>query len=132
MTFSFLGFGQSVPEPEEVFGFKVGADYHLATYTQAIEYFKKLEENSSRIKLFNEGKTSMGQTLTYAVISSEENVGNLEKYKKIMKRLSLVKGLSDAEASRLSKEGKAIVYIDGGLMQMNVLLLNTIFSLLMI
>ena len=115
MTFSFLGFGQSVPEPEEVLGFKVGADYHLATYTQAIEYLKKLEENSSRIKLFDEGKTSMGQTLTYAVISSEENLGNLEKYKQIIKKLSLVKGLSDAEASRLSKEGKAIVYIDGGL-----------------
>ncbi len=115
MTFSFLGFGQSVPEPEEILGFKVGADYHLATYTQAIEYFKKLEENSSRIKLFKEGKTSMGQTLTYAVISSEENLGNLEKYKQIIKRLSLVKGLSDAEASRFSKEGKAIVYIDGGL-----------------
>lgn len=115
MTFSFLGFGQSVPEPEEVFGFKVGADYHLATYTQAIEYFKKLEENSGRIKLFKEGKTSMGQTLTYAVISSEENLGNLEKYKQIIKKLSLVKGLSDAEASRFSKEGKAIVYIDGGL-----------------
>ncbi|NIO47870.1 MAG: hypothetical protein GTN73_00300 [Candidatus Aminicenantes bacterium] len=115
MTFSYIGLSQSVPEPEEVLGFKVGADYHLATYTQAIEYFKKLEENSSRIKLFNEGKTSMGQTMTYAVISSEENLGNLEKYKQIIKRLSLVKGLSDAEASKLSKEGKAIVYIDGGL-----------------
>ncbi len=44
----------------------------------------------------------MGQTLTYAVISSEENLGNLEKYKQIIKKLSLVKGLSDAEASRLS------------------------------
>ena len=96
MTFSFPGFGQSVPEPEEILGFKVGSDYHLATYPQAIEYFKKLEENSSRIKLFKEGKTSMGQTLTYAVISSEENLGNLEKYKQIIKKLSLVKGLSDA------------------------------------
>jgi len=115
MTFSFLGFGQGVPEPEEVLGFKVGADYHLATYPQAIEYFKKLEENSSRIKLFNVGKTSMGQTMTYAVISSKENLGNLEKYKQIIKRLSLVKGLSEAEVSQLSKEGKAIVYIDGGL-----------------
>lgn len=115
MTFSFLGFSQSIPEPEEVLGFKVGADYHLATYTQAIEYFKKLEENSSKIKLFNVGKTSMGQTMTYAVISSKENLANLEKYKQTVKRLSLVKGLSDAEARRLSEEGKAIVYIDGGL-----------------
>jgi len=115
MTFSFLGFSQSVPKPEEVLGFKVGADYHLATYNQAIEYFKKLEENSSMIKLFDEGKTSMGQTMTYAVISTKENLANLEKYKRTIRRLSLVKGLSDAEASRLSKEGKAIVYIDGGL-----------------
>ena len=115
LTFSFLVFSQSVPEPEEVLDFKIGADYHLATYTQAIEYFKKLEENSSRIKLFEAGKTSMGQTITYAVISSKENLASLEKYKQIIRRLSLVKDLSDAEARRLSQEGKAIVYIDGGL-----------------
>ncbi len=115
MAFPFFGFSQSVPEPEEVLGFKVGADYHLATYTQAIEYFKKLEENSSRIKLFDAGKTSMGQTMTYAAISSAENLANLERYKQIIKRLSLVKSLSDAEAKKLSQEGKTIVYIDGGL-----------------
>ncbi len=102
MTFSFLGFSQSVPKPEEVFGFKFRADYHLTTYIQAIEYFKKPEENSSRIKLLSEGNTSMGQTATYAFVSSEENLGNFEKYKKVIRKLSLVKGFSDAEASRLS------------------------------
>jgi len=115
LVFSSLCFSQSVPEPEEVLGFKVGADYHLATYTQAIEYFKKLEENSKRIKLFDAGKTSMGQTMTYAVISTEENLADLEKHKKIIRRLSLAKGLSDGEAMKLSREGKAVVYIDGGL-----------------
>ncbi len=30
MTFSFIGFGQSVPEPEEVLGFKVGAQSYGA------------------------------------------------------------------------------------------------------
>ncbi len=44
----------------------------------------------------------MGQNLTDAIISSEENLGDHEKYKQIIRRLSLVKGLSDAEASRLS------------------------------
>lgn len=114
-SISLLGFSQAVPKPEDVLGFKVGADYHLATYIQAIEYFKKLEENSKRIKLFSMGKTSMDQTMTYAVISSEENMAELEKYKKIITRLSLVKGLSDAEAEKLAQEGKAVVYIDGGL-----------------
>lgn len=114
-SLSILGLSQAVPKPEEVLGFKVGDDYHLATYTQAIQYFKKLAENSDRIKLFDIGKTSMGQTMTYAVISSAKNLANLENYKKIAKQLSLAKGLTMEEATKLSQEGRAIVYVDGGL-----------------
>jgi hypothetical protein len=106
---------QVVPKPEEVLGFKVGDDYHLATYTQAVAYFKKLAENSDRIKLFDAGKTSQGQDMIYAVISSAENLANLEKYKSIARSLSLVKGMSAEGAKRAAAEGKAIVYIDGGL-----------------
>jgi len=35
-----LGFSQAIPKPEEILGFKVGADYHLATYDQTLAYFK--------------------------------------------------------------------------------------------
>jgi hypothetical protein len=111
----FSTLAQNAPEPEEILGFKVGADYHLATYTQAIEYFNQLAAASDRIKLFEAGKTSMGQTMTYAVISSSKNLSQLEKYKQIIRKLSLAKGLSSNNARELSNEGKAIVYIDGGL-----------------
>jgi len=77
--------------------------------------FKILEENSNRIKLFNMGKTSMGKDMIYAVISSADNLAQLDKYKQIIRRLSLAKGLSPQQAAQLSQEGKAIVYIDGGL-----------------
>ncbi len=107
--------GQSVPSPKEVLGFEVGADYHLATYNQAIEYFKTLADSSDRIRLFNAGKTSMGQTMTYAVISSAENLKNLEEFKRIARQLSLAKGLSPLSADDMARRGKAIVYIDGGL-----------------
>lgn len=115
LSLATLCFAQQVPKPEEVLGFKVGADYHLATYTQAIEYFKILEQSSKRIKLFEAGKTAMGQTMTYAVISTEANIADLEKYKGISKKLALVKGFSDEDARKLAEEGKAFVYIDGGL-----------------
>lgn len=39
-------FAQSIPSPEEFFGFFVGADYHLIDYQQAVSYWKKLEETS--------------------------------------------------------------------------------------
>ncbi len=116
LVFSFSsGFGQSIPPPEEVLGFQVGADYHLATYTQAMAYFKVLEQSSERIRLFDAGKTSMGQAMTYAVISAPENLKNLDNYKGIARRLTLAKGLTKDSANKLAQEGKAIVYIDGGL-----------------
>lgn len=104
-----------VPKPEEVLGFEVGADYHLATYDQAIDYLKKAAAVSDRIKLFDMGETSMGLTMTYAVISSAANIADLDRFKEISRRLSLVRGLTDAEAKKLAREGRAVVYIDGGL-----------------
>lgn len=119
-TFIFLlcggiSFAQDVPPPEEILGFKVGADFHLASYQQAMEYFKALEKASPRIKLFEMGKSTMGKPMIYAVITSVENMDKLNRFKEISRRLALAKDLTDEEALQLAAEGKAIVYIDGGL-----------------
>ncbi len=106
---------QKVPTPEEVLGFKVGADYKLATYTQAYSYFKALEQASPMIKVYEMGKTPMGHPFIYAVITAKENMAKLDRYRDIAKRLSLVKGVSEEEAAQLAAEGKAVIYIDGGL-----------------
>ena len=116
ILFSFRSesFTQEVPKPEEILGFKVGADYHLADYNQALEYLRALEKASPKIKLFEMGKSGMGKPMIYAVITSEENMAKLDHYKEISKKLALVKGLTDEEARRLASEGKAVVYIEGG------------------
>ncbi|MGB9764584.1 MAG: M14 family metallopeptidase [Candidatus Saccharicenans sp.] len=106
---------QVIPAPEDILGFKIGADYHLINYNQAIDYLKKLASVSDRIKLMEMGKTTLGLPMYYAVISSPENLANLDHYREIIKKLSLAEGLSPEEAQKLSEEGKAIVYIDGGL-----------------
>jgi hypothetical protein len=106
---------QPVPAPEEVLGFKVGADYQLATYTQAVAYLKRLAQSSDRIRLFDMGKTSTGQIMTYAVISAPENMARLDRHKAIATQLSRAQGISPEEAAKLAAEGRAIVYIDGGL-----------------
>ncbi|NIM90569.1 MAG: hypothetical protein GTO17_06430 [Candidatus Aminicenantes bacterium] len=113
--FSLTGLAEKLPSPEEFFGFKVGADYHLLSYGRAVEYWKKLEELSGRIKLFEYGKSSEGRPMILAAVSSADNLAELTHYKEISKRLSLVRGLSKDEALRLSSAGKAIVWIDGGL-----------------
>ncbi len=122
MLFSFLilclsltAQAEKLPSPEDFFGFEVGADYHLLDYGRAVEYWKRLEELSGRVKLFEYGQTSEGRPMIMAAVSSEDNLAELNHYKDISKRLSLVRGLSEEEARRLSSSGKAMVWIDGGL-----------------
>ena len=106
---------QKAPPPEEILGFEVGADYHLASYEQALDYLRALEATASRVKLFEMGKTSMGKPMIYAVISSEKNMAQLDRHKEISQKLALAKDLTDKEARRLAEEGRAIVWIDVGI-----------------
>lgn len=39
---------QGIPSPKEHFGFNIGDNYQLATYSQTSAYFKKLAETSDR------------------------------------------------------------------------------------
>ncbi|HXE32634.1 MAG TPA: M14 metallopeptidase family protein [Verrucomicrobiae bacterium] len=105
----------NVPTPESVLGHKPGDDFYLANYDESREYFRKLAASSNRIKLINVGKTTRGLDWDIAIISSPENLASLDKYKEISQKLADGRGLSEAEARGLARQGKAIVHIDGGL-----------------
>ncbi len=106
---------QTVPSPKQHFGFNIGDNYQLATYTQTEAYFKKLAAASDRVKLVDIGKTEEGRTQYMVIVSSPANIKQLEKYKSISQRLARAENLTNAEAQQLAKEGKAVVWIDGGL-----------------
>ncbi|PZQ64255.1 MAG: peptidase, partial [Phenylobacterium zucineum] len=104
-----------VPAPRVVFGFDIGDDYHLANYTQLQAYWKLLASKSDRMKLTTIGKTAEGRDQLMAIVSTPENLKNLERYQGISRRLAKAEGLTDEEAKALAAEGKAVVWIDGGL-----------------
>ncbi len=106
---------QSITKPEDYLGFKPGADFHLANYEQAIGYFEKIAGQSDRMQIFDMGETSEGRRQKYAIISSAENMSNLEKYRLINEQLTMSRGIDKAKAEILADEGKAIVWIDCGL-----------------
>ncbi len=105
----------SIPTPESVLGFEVGADFHLASYDQSLEYFNRLADASDRVVLVEVGRTSEGRPWYLALISAAENLRNLDRYKGISQRLAHPAGMTDEEARNLAAEGRAIVHIDGGL-----------------
>jgi hypothetical protein len=105
----------NITTPKQSFGFNIGDDYHLANYVQLTAYWQKLASESDRMKLVEMGKTSEGRPQWMAIISSPENIKNLDHYRDISHKLALAKGLTDDQAHALAKEGKAVVWIDGGL-----------------
>lgn len=115
VAFAAPTLAQTVPTPESVLGHRVGADFHLATYEESMDYFRALDQASDRVELRQVGETSFGRPWYVALISSAENLRNLDRYQEIAQRLAHPEGLSDAEARALAAEGRAIVHIDGGL-----------------
>ena len=107
--------GQQLPSPREHFGFPIGDDYLLATYSATEAYFRKLDAASDRVKMVSIGKTEEGRDQPMLIVTSPENHRNLEKFRDISVRMARAEGLSDEEAGKLALEGKAVVWIDGGL-----------------
>ncbi|KYG71780.1 zinc carboxypeptidase [Roseivirga ehrenbergii] len=105
---------QKIPHPRETFGHEVGADYKLADYDQMLEYYDKLAASTDRVQMIEIGKSVMGRPMKLVFISSEENMKKLEQWREISEKLSRAE-ISEAEARKLSKEGKAIVWFDGGM-----------------
>jgi zinc carboxypeptidase len=110
-----------VTSPEAQFGAAIGDDYFLATYSQLDAYWKKLDQESDRMQLVDIGRTEEGRTQWMAVISAPENMPTLDRYREISRRLALGDGLTDEQARALAIEGKAVVWIDGGLHATEVL-----------
>lgn len=114
MASSSVVFAQEVTSPKSHFGFNIGDDYQLANYTQTEAYFKKLAETSKRVKLVDIGKTEEGRSQYMLIISSPENIKNLARYQEISQKLAHA-DITPEEAKSLAQEGKAVVWIDGGL-----------------
>jgi hypothetical protein len=109
---------QAVPKittPKEALGFNLGDDYEIANYTQLDAYWHKLATESDRMKLIDIGTTSENRRQYMAIITSPDNLKHLDRFKEIARRLAQAEGLTDEQARALAHEGKAVVWIDGGL-----------------
>tara|TARA_Y100000590_G_scaffold466934_2_gene643944 strand:- start:2338 stop:5058 length:2721 start_codon:yes stop_codon:yes gene_type:complete len=110
-----------VTSPEKQFGHEIGSDYQLPNYTDLYEYWQKLANESDRMSIHDIGLTSEGRPQVMAIITSPKNRPHLDRYREISRRLAKAKGVSEKEAQALSEEGKAVVWIDGGLHATEVL-----------
>jgi hypothetical protein len=100
---------EMVTSPEEFFGFKLGADRKIARWDKIVHYFQVLERESGKIKVIDMGPSTMGNPFILVIISSEENLSNLDRLQQVNATLSDPRGISEAEIKKLIMEGKAVM-----------------------
>src|SRR5688572_20279747 len=104
-----------VPSPVAFLGHEIGADHQLCNFTDLVRYFRAIEQKTDRMRLVDIGPTSYGQRMLMAVISSPQNHARLDRLRAISQQLSKGHGIDAAQAKALAGEGRAVVWIDGGL-----------------
>jgi hypothetical protein len=75
-----LSNAQDLQSPSEFLGYPIGSEF--TRHHQVIDYFKYLSQNSPLATFSSYGQTNERRTLSYAVITSEENHHNLEDIQK--------------------------------------------------
>jgi hypothetical protein len=97
-----------IPSPEEFFGHKMGADQKLAHWDKIVDYFWELEK-SPCVEVIEVGKSTEGSPFLLAIISSPENMLNLEKIREMSYNIAHPRDLSKDEIDSILENGKTVV-----------------------
>ena len=105
----------AAPPPSELLKLEVGADRTLADWGQVVSYFRALDAASDRVEVTTIGRSVLGEEMILAAISSPENLAGKDRIREIARRLADPRGLSEAEAASLVKEGKTVLLVTCGI-----------------
>ena len=106
---------ERVERPESFFGFRLGDDRKMARWDRIAEYFYLLNQQSGNIRVVNLGPTTENNPFLLAIITSADNLANLEELREVNGRLADPRGLSAGEIDGLVEKGKVVVCQSMGL-----------------
>lgn len=124
LTFPMLIFAQ-LKSPSEFLGYELGTQF--SRHTDVVAYFEHAAANSQMVNYQDYGRTNERRRLTYAVVSSEENMRNIETIRTDnLKHVGLLPGNTSPE--------KAIVWmsynVHGNEASSSEAAMNTLYKLL--
>src|SRR5690625_4168878 len=107
--------GPAIPSPAEVLGFEVGADGKLASWSQIVDYFERLEGASPMIEVEEIGRTVEGRPLLLTVITAPSNMARIDEIRSNQARLADPRGTSQVELEALIEDQPAVAFIGAAL-----------------
>lgn len=100
----------AVPTPASVLGYDIGeywTDHH-----QMLDYMRRLEAASKRVKVFSVGRTNEKRELILVAVSEPENIARLEEIRAAVARLRDPRQTSGAQAREIAKSTPAIAWMN--------------------
>ncbi|MBN2416756.1 hypothetical protein JXO52_12990 [bacterium] len=97
--------------PDAFFGRNIGSDRVLIPWEGIHKYFLDLDDHSDRVAVQELGRTTGGRPMIMAIISSSDNMRELERYRTIQRELANPFNLDPGAADALISEGKIVVMI---------------------
>ncbi|MCH9659778.1 MAG: zinc carboxypeptidase [Bacteroidetes bacterium] len=95
--FSITSMAQ-LQSPAEFLGYKIGTEF--SRHADVINYFEHVAQNSSSMTFHSYGKTNERRPLTYAIVSSPDNIANIENIRKDnLKNIGLENGNSSPQTA---------------------------------
>ena len=102
---------RAIPTPASILGFEPGADRHLPSWKQIVDYFTAIDRASPRVSVRTLGKTTLGRPFIVAFISDSSTLANLEHYRQIQRKLMDPRLQVANERQRLLDEGKNVILV---------------------
>jgi hypothetical protein len=106
---------QSITTPESHFGFQLGSDRKMARWDTIVDYLHSLAGQSDRLQVVDMGPSTEGHPFLFAVVSSPENLANLDHLRELNDRIKDPRGASEEAIRQCASEGKAIILQSMGL-----------------
>lgn len=101
----------TIPTPASILGFEPGADRHLPSWKQIVDYFTALDKASPRVSVRTLGKTTLGRPFIVAFVSDSSTLANLEHYRQIQRKLMDPRLQAKDEREKLIDEGKNVILV---------------------
>lgn len=107
--FGRLDLDPAIPAPASSLGHEIGDRF--TRHADVVAYLRAVAAASDRVTMHDYGRTFEGRSLHYLVISSPENLRDLESIRTRNLALADPRGTSDAEARRIIENNPAVVWL---------------------
>ncbi|MET1253892.1 M14 family metallopeptidase [Aliikangiella maris] len=102
-------YNPQIPTPDAILGFPVGQ--RTATPEQIVNIVKTISNSSDRIQLIEYARSHEGRPLYYAIISTAQNLKNIEQTKQNLSKLANPKDLSTAQQKEIIQALPAVSWM---------------------